>query len=258
MSESELCFAFRDRELLVVLGHATDRVPDRAELERWALPVRQQEALGAGQWAVDLAEDASAPNGTAFTGLRALFDRLGSPLLRAAGKAIHVLDFLRSARYCQACGSRLERPSEELCKRCPGCGSTVWPRISPAVIMLVRKGDRVLLARGPRSRPGMYSVLAGFVGPGETLEEAVAREIREEVGISVQNLAYFGSQPWPFPDSLMLGFTADHAEGELRVDGAELEDARWFRADELPSLPHPESISRQLIDAWLAESEPAG
>jgi NAD+ diphosphatase len=137
--------------------------------------------------------------------------------------------------------------------RCPACGLLCYPRISPAVIVLVRRGDEALLARGARFPLPFYSTLAGFVEVGESLEQTVHREIREEVGVEVDRVTYFGSQPWPFPHSLMVGFTAEWASGEIRPDGTEILDARWFAADALPQVPPPLSIARRLIDAWVAD-----
>jgi NAD+ diphosphatase len=130
-----------------------------------------------------------------------------------------------------------------------------YPRLSPAVIVLVKRGDRILLARSPGFPPGMYSVLAGFVEPGESIEEAISREVCEEVGVEVENVRYFGSQPWPFPHSLMIGFTADYAGGELRVEPDEIEDAGWFEADDLPAVPPRISIARAMIDAFVAQRD---
>jgi len=137
-------------------------------------------------------------------------------------------------------------------RECPACGLMVFPRISPAVIVLVEKEGRVLLARGERFTEPFYSVLAGFVEPGETLEDAVHREIEEEVGIKVRNVRYFASQPWPFPDSLMIGFTAEYASGEIAIDKTEIVDARWFDPAHLPTIPGKVSIARRLID-WFVE-----
>ena len=133
--------------------------------------------------------------------------------------------------------------------QCPSCGLLTYPRISPAVMVLIRRGDELLLARSPHFRSGMYSALAGFVEAGETVEHAAVREVREEVGIEIANLRYFRSQPWPFPDSLMLAFFADYAGGEITPDPAEIAEAGWFPIDALPTLPDPVSIARRLIDA---------
>jgi NAD+ diphosphatase len=126
-----------------------------------------------------------------------------------------------------------------------------YPRLSPAIMVLVRRHDTILLARSPHFKPGTYSALAGFVETGEALEDTIVREVFEEVGIMVGNLQYFGSQSWPFPHSLMLAFTADYVAGELRPDGVEIEDAKWFSPGNLPGLPHPKTLSRRLIDATV-------
>jgi len=136
----------------------------------------------------------------------------------------------------------------ERARRCPACDLSFYPRISPAIIVLVRRGEEALLGQGNRFPGAFYSTLAGFVEPGETLEETLAREVREEVGVEVKDLRYFGSQPWPFPHSLMIAFTAEYAGGELRPDGVEIEECAWFDPDALPKLPPPISISRRLID----------
>ena len=130
----------------------------------------------------------------------------------------------------------------------------MYPRISPAIIVLVMKGDEILLARSSHFRPDMYSTIAGFVEPGETLEHAVSREVMEEVGLKIKNIRYFASQPWPFPNSLMIGFLADYAEEEICVDGKEITDASWFKRDELPSIPPKTSIAGHLIN-WFVKSK---
>jgi NAD+ diphosphatase len=187
---------------------------------------------------------------------KGLFELLGlvaDELLLVAGCAAQLIRWGRSHRFCGQCGSPAEDKADERAKACPRCGLTSFPRLSPAVIVAVVKGDKLLLATSPRFRVSFWSVLAGFVEPGETLEACVVREVREEVGITVKNVRYFGSQPWPFPDSLMLGFTAEYAEGEIRADGTEITDARWFGADNLPNIPPSVSIARKLID-WFVES----
>jgi NAD+ diphosphatase len=138
-------------------------------------------------------------------------------------------------------------------KECPQCGLIDFPRISPAVIVLVERDKKVLLARSSRFKDELYSVLAGFVDPGETLEEAVRREVKEEVNIEVSNIRYFGSQPWPFPDSLMIAFTAQYSGGEIHVDGTEILDTNWFDPDKLPTIPGKISIARALIDWFVSK-----
>jgi len=201
----------------------------------------------------DLGAETPLPPGTELRETRSLLAVLPAAEARLALRALHVVEWARTHRFCGRCGTPNEEAAGELARKCPGCGLTTFPRISPAVIVLVRRGDQVLLGRGHHLPPGLFSTLAGFVEPGETLEETVRREIREEVGIEVDAVRYFGSQPWPFPDSLMVGFTAEHAGGELRVDGSELAEAGWFALDELPAVPPAFSIARSLIDAWVRE-----
>ncbi|UVE19492.1 NAD(+) diphosphatase [Pseudomonas sp. LS44] len=155
-------------------------------------------------------------------------------------------------RFCGRCGSRNALVPGERCLRCPDCALDSYARISPSMIVLVTRGDEILLARSPRFVPGMYSTLAGFVEPGESAEECVAREVREEVGIEIGNVQYLGSQGWPFPHSLMLGFHAEYASGEIVPQADEIEDAAWFHIEKLPPLPMQRSIARYLIDAYLA------
>ncbi len=176
---------------------------------------------------------------------------LGDELFSVAGRAVQLATFAVTHRYCGRCGQRTRRMPGEHCVRCDACELSAYPRIAPAIIVLVRRGSRALLGRSARFPDGMYSTLAGFVEPGECLEQTVAREVREEAGVEVDNIRYFGSQPWPFPHSLMVGFTADHAGGEIHVDGTEIIDARWFSVDDLPIVPPKPSIARRLIDAWL-------
>jgi NAD+ diphosphatase len=185
--------------------------------------------------------------------LRLLVDKIGDEFFWIAGLANHLLDWDGSHRFCGRCGHPTEDKADERAKKCPSCGLINYPRLSPAVIMAIIRDGKILLARNKRFRGPFYSVLAGFVEPGETLEACVQREIREEVGIAVKNIRYFGSQPWPFPNSLMVGFVADYAGGEIRVDNAELMEADWFSVQSLPTIPPRISIARQLID-WVVQS----
>lgn len=204
-------------------------------------------------FAVDLPDSAKAADGLAFQGLRELFGLIDEELFAVAGRAFQVVQWDRTHRFCGRCGRPTAHHERDRARQCPGCGLVSYPRVSPAVIVLVSRGDRFLLARNASFPGKRYSIIAGFVEAGETLETAVTREIREEVGIEVRNVAYFGSQPWPFPHSLMVGFTAEHASGEIAIDGEEIVDAGWYRADpeQLPELPNRISISRRLIDSFL-------
>ncbi|MEO1060974.1 MAG: NAD(+) diphosphatase [Actinomycetota bacterium] len=213
---------------------------------------------GRSVWAVDVTppadddgDDGLDPD-LEWVGLRALFGRIDDGAWVLAGRAHQVIAWDRDHRFCGRCGSETLTSEEDRARVCPSCGLRAYPRLTPAVIMLIRRDDEVLLAHG-RQFPGrFYSALAGFVEPGEDLEEAVAREVREEVGIEITDIRYFGSQPWPFPHSLMIGFTARWASGELDIDPTEIVDAGWFRADDLPPAPiGGMSIAGWMMQAWL-------
>jgi len=184
--------------------------------------------------------------------LRALFGKVSDDLFRVALRASQIMYWDRTHQFCGRCGGPVRRSDTERAKVCTVCGLTNYPRISPAVIVAVIKEGQILLGHSERFKKGLYSVLAGFVEPGETFEECIRREIKEEVGIDVKNIRYFASQPWPFPDSLMVGFIAEYAGGEICVDGEELDDAGWFTPEALPEIPGRISISRSLID-WFVD-----
>jgi len=204
--------------------------------------------------AVEVGPEAEAPGGMAFRDLRAMLGGSDEAFFAMAGRAKQVVDWNRTHRYCGRCGSETgPHRKEPLARECPNCGMVFHPRISPAAIVLVRRGDEALLARSPGFPKGMYSALAGFVEPGETLEGCVRREVREEVGIEVGEVRYFASQPWPFPNSLMVGFFAGYSGGELRPDPEEIEDAGWFAADALPGIPPRPTIARAMVDAFVEE-----
>jgi NAD+ diphosphatase len=208
-------------------------------------------------YAAELAAGAPLPAGMVAEGLRELYSPLGDVLWGVAGRAVQLLTWERTHRFCGQCGTATENLEHERAKRCPSCGLVAYPRLSPAIIIaIVRQTERgacILLARNHRFPPGRYSVLAGYVEPGESLEECAYREVCEEVGIRIKNMRYFGSQPWPFPNSLMIGFTAEYDGGEIRLEESELAEAGWFRADELPGIPPKMTIARKLID-WFVES----
>ena len=204
-------------------------------------------------WGVDVPPDDDPADGAALD-LYSFFGRAGEDEWLVAGRAVQLVEWARTHRFCGRCGTPTEQQHGERAMRCPMCGLLAFPRLAPAMITLVSRGDEVLLARGVQFRNPVYSCLAGFVEPGESLEGAVVREVREEVGVEVDGVRYWGSQPWPFPHSLMIGFTAEWKSGEIDIDPTEIVDARWFRRDDLPPIPPPISIARKLIDAWLAGS----
>ena len=207
---------------------------------------------GAGVETVETAV-ATPPPGIEAVPLRAFFDLAAPADYALASRAFEFLHWRRSHRFCGHCGRPLVRHATERAMECATCHDLVYPRTNPVVITRVTRGREILLARRAQGATAFYSVIAGFVEAAETLEHAAVREIAEEVGIRVRNLRYFGSQPWPYPNNLMLAFTAEYESGEIQVDGREIGAAGWFTPENLPPIPPPVSISRRLIEAWLAE-----
>lgn len=250
-----LSFAFRKSELLIYRTGEQIVIPSRTELDALQVELRLEtymgELDGADLIAWELDPEAEPPAGWAFEGLRSIYGAVDDQLFALAGRAVQLLDWRRNHQFCGRCGSVTELVDGDRATRCPNCGLFNYPRLSPAVIMVVERDGACLLAHGVNFQPGVYSCVAGFVEPGESLEEAVAREVLEETGILVKDVTYFGSQPWPFPNSLMIGFNARYAGGEIVLEDAEIGDAKWFTPDDLPQLPGKISIARRLIDDWL-------
>jgi NAD+ diphosphatase len=179
---------------------------------------------------------------------------MGDPLLRLGGAtAAHIAHWESQNRFCGRCGSETSRSDKERAIVCPKCGNVVYPRISPVVIVAVHNGDKLLMAHNIDNPNPRLFLISGFVEVGESLEQAVYREVLEEAGVHVKNVRYFGSQPWPFPSGLMVGFTADYAGGTIHVQREELKNVAWFHRDHLPKLPEKLSIARRLIDDWTGE-----
>jgi NAD+ diphosphatase len=199
--------------------------------------------------AVELPPDLPVPEGFEPVGLRTLLAGENAQLRAMADYAAQLLRWAKTSRFCPSCGQPMAL-SDGWGKRCSNCGHIFYPPVSPAIIVLIHDGERVLLTTktGWGSR---YSLVAGFVEPGETFEECVAREVHEEVGVLVDQIEYIKSQSWPFPHQVMVGFLAHYASGEIAIDTAELADARWFARDGLPDLPQPYTIARQIIEHWL-------
>jgi NAD+ diphosphatase len=251
-------FIFSGYKLLVQAkeeGFSIPFVGDSSQLKLDAVRKRCVGNLdGLPCYEAECAPDAQAPESMSFEGLRPLFGHLDDRFFQLAGRAFQIMNWDRTHQFCSQCGRPARDKDDEMAKICSSCGFVSFPVVSPAIIVAVTRGDKILLARASRFPKQMYSVLAGFVEPGESLEECVRREVREEVGVELTNIRYFGSQPWPFPNSLMIGFTADHAEGEIKTDGKEIVEAGWFTAENLPQIPGKISIARRLID-WFVERE---
>lgn len=253
----ELWFVFRDNTLLVMVDGDRVRLPADNELTpSGPLPLERHylgDLSGRHCFAAELPPQATIPEDAAWQSLRGLFGRLDDVCFGIAGRAYQIVQWDLTHRYCGRCGSPTERNVRERSRVCPNCGMTHYPRLAPAIMALIRRGDELLLARSPHFPPEMFSALAGFVEPGETLEDTLRREVREEVGVEITNLRYFGSQPWPFPHSLMIAFVADYVSGDITPQAGEIEAADWFPIDRLPRLPHAISIARKLIDATVRE-----
>ncbi len=265
-------FVFQGDRLLVELGPPSPRpsddlrVPERPSWARLALqknnnllgsieprPLYLGRLNGVACWAAEMPAGVPAPEGASWTSLRTLFSVLEDAHFALAGRALQLLEWDRTHRYCGRCGAPTEAKPDERARVCPACKLPAYPRIAPAVMALVRRGSRILLGRSPHFPPGMWSALAGFVEPGETLEQCLEREVAEEVGVAVAGARYFASQPWPFPHSLMIAFVCDWAGGEIRPQAGEIEAADWFDVLQLPRLPSKISIARRLIDAVAGE-----
>lgn len=185
-------------------------------------------------------------------GLRASYDYLSPEHYQAAGKVHEILYWDRSNRFCPTCGTPLVQ-KEPIMKKCPNCGREIYPVISTAILVLVRKEDSLLLVHARNFKGTFNSLVAGFLETGETLEECVAREVKEETGLDVKNIRYFGSQPWPYPSGLMVGFIADYAGGDIHLQDDELSSGNFYTRDHLPELPRKLSLARKMIDWWIAQ-----
>lgn len=254
MTNAPIWFVFRGDRLLVHSGNPSISLP-QAEPKKLGLGVlfRREvgEIDGRSCFAVEVEPETEPPEGMEFRDLRGMLGTVDEEFFVSAGRAKQVVDWNRTHRFCGRCGARTKDVEHELAKRCPSCGMTFHPRISPAAIMLVWREGELLLARSPHFPPGWYSALAGFVEPGESIEQTIRREVKEEVGVEVGEVRYFGSQPWPFPNSLMIGFLAEYASGEVCVEPEEIEDAKWFPLGELPPMPPDTAIARKMINAFV-------
>lgn len=237
------------------LGDSNGVLFPREWLKRQELPILAEHGLGhLGSDAVYLFElqQPFELDGCTWQSLRQFMLHGDSETFKMLGYASQIGTWARQHRFCGSCGGSMQALAGERAMHCTTCAVHHYPRLSPSMIVLVTRGDEVLLARSARFASGVYSTLAGFVEVGESVEECVRREVHEEVGVQVCNLQYLTSQGWPFPHSLMLGFHAEYAGGEIVLQEEEIEDARWFSLDNLPSLPPARSISRYLIDVYLA------
>lgn len=247
-------FVFKDHEMLVKGADTDINIPYAENLEELKItPLRTQYMGTIKGWpcySAEVGPETEAPERMEFKDLRSLYDALDEDIFLLAGKAVQIVNWDRDHQFCGRCGTPTETSQYEIAKVCPKCGFRSFVRLSPAVITAIIKEGKLLLAKH-RYRGGMYSPIAGFVEPGETLEEAVERETMEEVGLKVKNIEYFGSQPWPFPHSLMVAFTCEYESGAIKVDGKEIINAEWFSPDEIPLIPPRISIASELIEWFI-------
>lgn len=250
-------FLFRDDKILIQKEDEASVRPYLTDLPDPEPNLVHRQYLGAldgtGCFAAELPPEAPVPAGAQFHGIRYLFGLIDEEILWIAGRANQLVHWAQTHQFCGRCGQPTRDKPDERAKICAACGLINYPRVSPAIIVAVIKDNSILLAHANRFQPAFFSVLAGFVEPGETLEECVRREVHEEVGITVKNIRYFGSQPWPFPNSLMVAFTAQYAGGEIAVDRSEIVTADWFAPGKVPRVPIKLSIARRLID-WFVEN----
>ncbi len=262
-SGTRMWFGCRENRILVRSDGGRPGIPEALDLTDLGITPHRPHWVhyfgswdGKGCYAAWLGEDTETPPGYEWAALRGLFGRLEDDLVWAGGRAVQLVHWHDTHRFCGHCGAPTTDHPTERAKLCPRCGLVNHPRVSPAIIVAVVRDHNLLLASATRFTANLYSVLAGFVEPGETLEECVEREVFEEVGIRVRDIRYFASQPWPFPDSLMVAFTAGYAGGDIRIDPREISDAGWYTADNLPPIPAPVSVARRLID-WFVQTHPA-
>lgn len=254
ISKNSPLLLFKNNELLILNGEAAGALPTAGMFSNGNLSginFHHTGCLnGADSYGADITHSQHFNLPHKFISMRGAITSFDYESFLAIAKANQILQWDRNTQYCGKCGGKTTSDERERVKRCPDCNLDFYPRISPAVIVLITKGDEMLLGQNARFQNAkMYSCIAGFLEPCETFEECLAREVMEEVNIKIKNIKYFASQPWPFPDSLMVGFTAEYDSGELKPDGIEIIDAKWFKAGSLPeTLPNPYSIARKLVD----------
>jgi len=249
------CFAFVGSDMVVLnLSEELPQVPHWDHIRAWNISAIRYQYLGTlgGEpcWSAELPSEVSVPETAGLSGLRALYDGLPESHYAIAGRAAQIVAWDRDHQHCGRCGDPTDPVAGERGRRCARCNLTAYPRVTPAVIVLIERDERILLARGRAFVPRRFGIIAGFVEPGESLEDAVRREVREETGIELERIDYFGSQPWPFPHGIMIGFRAKHLRGEITLGDGELAEAGWYEAEDLPEIPAKLSIARRLIDDW--------
>ena len=256
-----LWFIFQNDEILLDVRSNIIKIPEMLDDSTLNFEIKQKICIGKyGNFHCFAVQVHNAttplPPGMEFRPIRQSFFALNDEnIFLIASRAMEILYWDRRTQFCGCCGERTQFSDVEPAKVCMACKALFFPQISPAVLALIWRDDEILLGRSPHFLPGVYSILAGFVEPGETIEQCLVREVREEVNITIKNIQYFSSQAWPFPNMLMIGFVSEYDSGEIQVNADELEDAQWFSIRDLPTLPNPLSLSRRMIEEHVASKK---
>lgn len=250
--DPQRCYLFSGNRLLLrVMADGSVTVPTKSDLPQ-TMPWQTVTVGLDTVLTCAVADDDAIPSGDGWclAGLRDSYSMIPEREYAEAGKAWQIVYWDEHSRFCPACGTAVERHGE-IMKRCPRCGFEMYPVVSPAVIVRISRGDEILLVHARNFRGRFFGLVAGFVESGESLEQCVRREVMEETGLTIDNIRYFGSQTWPYPSNLMVGFTADYVSGQIKLQDEELSAGAFYSRDRLPELPRKPSIARQLIDDWL-------
>lgn len=257
--DNEIWYIFNGNKLMTQETKERAGLPSIDDINKYKKYFKHVNYVGQARekycYAAEVSETDIIDDSYKFCDFRSFVSNKNDEEFLLCSKAIQVINWDKDNKFCGRCGSLMKNSDNERAKICPKCGSVNYPRISPAVIVAITKGDKILLAHNKNYKQKMYSLIAGFVEVGETFEQCVRREIMEEVGIKVKNIKYFQSQPWPFPNSLMIAFTAEYDEGEIKPDGVEIEDADWYSVDNMPDIPKVGTVARKLIDWFMGNGQ---
>lgn len=251
---------FENQHLLLKKQNAHYSIPCFSESPGWLGKLQEAHKIGRINeipcYCAEIFARTDLPDHYEWVSFKAALELIQQDYFNVVAKAIQILNWEKNHQYCGRCGQKTVRNPAVFERSCKICNLFFYPRISPSIIVLIKKGKQLLMARNFKFPPGIYALIAGFVEPGESVEDALHREVMEEVGITVKNIQYFGSQAWPFPDSLMLAFTAEYESGEITLDNNEIESAGWYDVNNLPGMPSSRiSIARKLIDNFIDEQE---
>lgn len=256
---NDLYFAIFQGSLLVKKEEDTLRIPSLDDISKLKVKYENEfflgELEGKSCFAVEIISEIDLLQYFELIPLRGFGEIADEELFLIAGRANQILNWNKNHKFCGKCGCKTENKKDEMAKICPNCNNVIYPVICPAIIVAITKENKLLLAHNKTFKDNMYSLIAGFVEAGEALESAVKREVFEEIGIKIKNITYYNSSPWPFPNSLMVGFFAEYESGEIKVDGEEIVDADWFSKDDFPGLPKKFSIARKLINEFIGKNK---